>query len=664
VDAGNNAVGRCNSSTGFDALNRPLRKTYAGGAGAISEVTFGYGENLREAGDALPTFVKGRLTSVDNGSGKVMYRRIDAMGWPAAVSGAAGMIAAVATGVTDPVGGAQLAPYAPHGGMQVLVYGASGHTQFMRYNDLLQVQRIQVTGANAWRLDYDWGPSGKNNGNLRTQTINSGIAQVYEYDRLDRLVKTTEGSWTQRNVYDRYGNRAVLASEAGPYSLTGMTPQVTSATEAAVEAVYPSANRWNSATPDGSGNITAINGQVLEYDAENRMTRAVVNGTTTGYGYDGEGKRVWKAVCAGVAPVCKPSTTGASWTTFVYDAGGALAAEYASAADGEPAGRKYLVADHLGSTRMTFGAGYATKRYDYMPFGEAIGAGVNGRGSEYAQVEEKVRFTGQIRDFETGLDYFGARYYGSAHGRFLGVDPDNAAGRVEDPQSWNGYSYVRNSPLVLVDPDGEDYQVCGGGGCGNYSNPDFLSHAMSLAQANYRFVGNEQAGQILTQDGVFFRGYHYFFNKDAERVSLFAASMKVHLDHYVRETVRDGVMTYAGGAVGGLTARFVVAPLLARIAANRAAQAVAGEVTGLVVQAAQTAGNRGALASSKAVALQAAEEWVGIGARPIVRRGSGEVIGKISANGERIYRTTSLGKAEPYVNLESKVSGGNLHVRF
>jgi hypothetical protein len=40
------------------------------------------------------------------------------------------------------------------------------------------------------------------------------------------------------------------------------------------------------------------------------------------------------------------------------------------------------------------------------------------------------------------------------------------------------------------------------------------------------------------------------------------------------------------------------------------------------------------------------------------------VIGKISANGERIYRTTSLGKAEPYVNLESKVSGGNLHVRF
>jgi hypothetical protein len=247
----------------------------------------------------------------------------------------------------------------------------------MRYNELLQVQRIQVTGANAWRLDYDWGPSGKNNGNLRTQTINSTIAQTYEHDRLDRLVKTVEGSWTQQNVYDRYGNRAVLASEAGPYSLTGMTPQVTSATEAAVEAVYPSANRWSSATPDGNGNITGINGQALEYDAENRMMRAVVNGATTGYGYDGEGKRVWKAVCAGAVTPCKPSTAGASWTTFVYDASGALAAENASVADSEPAGRKYLVADQLGSTRMTFGAGYSTWCGAYLATSATVQSGIN-----------------------------------------------------------------------------------------------------------------------------------------------------------------------------------------------------------------------------------------------------------------------------------------------
>ena len=58
-----------------------------------------------------------------------------------------------------------------------------------------------------------------------------------------------------------------------------------------------------------------------------------------------------------------------------------------------------------------------------------------------------------------------------------------------------------------------------------------------------------------------------------------------------------------------------------------------------------------------------AEEWVGIGAR-IIRSRSGQVVGKISADGQRLYRTTSLNKAQPYINLESKTSGGNLHIRW
>lgn len=52
------------------------------------------------------------------------------------------------------------------------------------------------------------------------------------------------------------------------------------------------------------------------------------------------------------------------------------------------------------------------------------------------------------------LDYFGARYYGSALGRFTSTDPENAGADASDSQSWNGYSYVRNTPLVDIDPDG------------------------------------------------------------------------------------------------------------------------------------------------------------------------------------------------------------------
>ncbi|HSU30873.1 MAG TPA: RHS repeat-associated core domain-containing protein [Bryobacteraceae bacterium] len=67
-----------------------------------------------------------------------------------------------------------------------------------------------------------------------------------------------------------------------------------------------------------------------------------------------------------------------------------------------------------------------------------------------------LRFTGKERDTETGLDYFGARFYGSALGRFTSPDPVFfQKAMLADPQRWNLYAYVRNNPLALVDPKGK-----------------------------------------------------------------------------------------------------------------------------------------------------------------------------------------------------------------
>jgi RHS repeat-associated protein len=75
------------------------------------------------------------------------------------------------------------------------------------------------------------------------------------------------------------------------------------------------------------------------------------------------------------------------------------------------------------------------------------------------------RYTGKERDQESGLDYFGARYYASSMGRFM--SPDWAAQEepvpyavLGDPQSLNLYSYVRNNPLSHADPDGHDCPTC------------------------------------------------------------------------------------------------------------------------------------------------------------------------------------------------------------
>ncbi|HWR35383.1 MAG TPA: RHS repeat-associated core domain-containing protein [Clostridia bacterium] len=67
----------------------------------------------------------------------------------------------------------------------------------------------------------------------------------------------------------------------------------------------------------------------------------------------------------------------------------------------------------------------------------------------------KVRkFTGKERDTETGLDYFGARYYASNMGRFSSPDEPFIDQDQSDPQSWNLYTYVRNNPLSNTNPTG------------------------------------------------------------------------------------------------------------------------------------------------------------------------------------------------------------------
>ena len=82
-----------------------------------------------------------------------------------------------------------------------------------------------------------------------------------------------------------------------------------------------------------------------------------------------------------------------------------------------------------------------------------------------ASAEEHVfrlsHFTGKERDAESGNDYFEARYYSSAMGRFM--SPDWSAklepvpyAKLDNPQSLNLYSYVLNNPLSAADPDGHE----------------------------------------------------------------------------------------------------------------------------------------------------------------------------------------------------------------
>ncbi|RJQ37273.1 MAG: RHS repeat-associated core domain-containing protein [Dehalococcoidia bacterium] len=77
----------------------------------------------------------------------------------------------------------------------------------------------------------------------------------------------------------------------------------------------------------------------------------------------------------------------------------------------------------------------------YRPFGETRGGSVP---------TDKL-FTGQRLD-DTGLYYYGARYYDPGIGRFISADPT-----VQDfsyAQTFNRYSYCLNNPLKYIDVSG------------------------------------------------------------------------------------------------------------------------------------------------------------------------------------------------------------------
>jgi RHS repeat-associated protein len=113
----------------------------------------------------------------------------------------------------------------------------------------------------------------------------------------------------------------------------------------------------------------------------------------------------------------------------------------------------YYHLDSVGNVMaVTDAAGVVLESHDYLPFGEEwCGTGPCGT----VTAGQPKRFTGKERDAETGLDYFGARYYKANVGRFTTTDPAYILQEnLFDPQRWNKYSYARNNPLRFNDPDG------------------------------------------------------------------------------------------------------------------------------------------------------------------------------------------------------------------
>jgi RHS repeat-associated protein len=93
----------------------------------------------------------------------------------------------------------------------------------------------------------------------------------------------------------------------------------------------------------------------------------------------------------------------------------------------------------------TDAAGALVWREHYRPYGERL-------DNAPAAANNQLWFTGKPYDPDTGLTYMGARYYDSALGRFVGMDP--APFNEDNLHSSNRYAYANNNPYKYVDADG------------------------------------------------------------------------------------------------------------------------------------------------------------------------------------------------------------------
>jgi RHS repeat-associated protein len=131
--------------------------------------------------------------------------------------------------------------------------------------------------------------------------------------------------------------------------------------------------------------------------------------------------------------------------------------------------------DHLGSTSyVTDDAGEVYEHMEYFAFGETF-------VQEHSNTDRiPYLFNGKELDEETGLYYYGARYYDLRTSIWQSVDP-----LAEKYPQWSPYNYTEENPIRNIDPDGRgttsDFKGING----------VVKHIEDGSSAQYQEVGND-----------------------------------------------------------------------------------------------------------------------------------------------------------------------------
>ncbi len=133
--------------------------------------------------------------------------------------------------------------------------------------------------------------------------------------------------------------------------------------------------------------------------------------------------------------------------------------------------------DHLGSTSFVTDAnGEVSQHVEYVPFGEVFIEEL----SSSAKLNTPFLFNGKELDEETGLYYYGARYYDPRTSLWLSTDPFE----IISPHT-STYTFCKNNPLNIIDPHGlTDFEVDG-----DIKNINDGHNNLKISVSNSQYIG-------------------------------------------------------------------------------------------------------------------------------------------------------------------------------
>ena len=368
-----------------------------------------------------------------------------------------------------------------------------------------------------------------NNGFTINDTEVKKSTQTYKYDSFHRLTDS-EGSYNHERWIPIFDKRVNSYTNSFSYDSignilnkkqknTGLFPD-TGETVTIEKTTYDNAYQYDSFRPHA---VTEAGPKTFEYDANGNMTRMrdSSNGLNRQLAWDDE-NRLTKTDDSfaeiGESSENNPENESGNLTTYSYDSGGnrvkkngkhgeviyvnnnytirngSVVGKHVFAGDtrvasklvvtespeegtetgeiesgeitpgGSDEGIYYYHGDHLGSSSVvTNKEGKFHEHVEYFPFGETW---VHEKASDNA-VSMRYKFTGKEMDPETGLYYYGARYYDPVVSKWISVDPilndylpstgnnKMPAGGIFRSSNLGMYSYVGNRPVNYKDPTGK-----------------------------------------------------------------------------------------------------------------------------------------------------------------------------------------------------------------